>query len=523
MRALLFICLTLPTLLIAQQEFPTVWQGKFSVDAEYKRVSDDLAHIVGGDFTEIEMLDGTTGKSLWVHNFKEKNGVKKCERWSMEDGTGTMRVVIDKGKEGGEEELHLDFQTGAVVASAQLAARTKEKEKVKKTKDRSRRMDHTSAYDAEANVTIDLAYDEKNIMGVKKGSDLLLTVEASGAKQWKTEFTGRVVSRLTKLYLPSSAGDVILDVVIAKGRVYVVYEGITCLDLNTGNILWNTSFDNVEVSTGLKIKQEIGRSAMPLVTDDGVYICDFSKGERTIKKLEPSTGAVIWQADKLKNDDIVSELVLDGGNLIARFGGVIRVEQYIPGLDGNPDVYKVEYAFEGSTSLRAYNAASGKPAWHTGDMDLADNFKKAECNILSNAGKVYACGEKNMYVFDAATGKLDLQGDYNAKEIGKAKALYVDAGAYMIEGEKGIARLGADLKPVYATNTGKCLLTEMEGDAFIVWTGKDMDDRKEFIRFDPLTGAIMGKLDDCYRPHFSPSGDRFVRFDGQKAIMYRTN
>ncbi len=522
MRRSLLLLSLLPTLLFAQEEFPTVWEGKFSIDADYKGCSDDLAYLVGGDLTQIEMLDGATGKSLWTYNFKEKHGVKKCERWRMNDETGTMQVTIDKGKDGGEQKMDLDFRTGAVVASTQLAERVKEK-KAPRKRDRSRRTSQTSTYDEATNTTIDLDYDERNVMGVKKGTDLNLTVEASGGKAWSTNFTARVISRLTKLYLPSDAGDVMLDISTGQGKVFVVYEGITCLDLNTGAILWNTTFDNVEVSSGLKIKQEIGRSAMPLIAADGVYICDFSKGERTIKKLDLNTGAVIWQADKLKNDDIVSELVLDGGNLIARFGGLIRVEQYIPGMDGNADTYKVDYVFEGTTSLRAYNAASGAAAWHTGDMDLADNFKKAECNILSADGKVYACGEKNMYVFDAATGKLEKQGEYNAKTIGKARALYTYEGAYIIEGEKGIARLGADLTPVYATNTGKCLLTEMRGDAFIVWTGKELDDRKEFIRFDPATGKIFGKMEDCYNPHFNEAGDRFVRFDGQKALQYRTN
>jgi hypothetical protein len=62
----------------------------------------------------------------------------------------------------------------------------------------------------------------------------------------------------------------------------------------------------------------------------------------------------------------------------------------------------------------------------------------------------------------------------------------------------------------------------MRGEAFIVWTGKDVDDRNEFIRFDPATGAILGKLEGCYRPRFDHAGDRFVRFDNPKVMMYRT-
>ncbi|MBK6883449.1 MAG: hypothetical protein IPH05_10990 [Flavobacteriales bacterium] len=113
--------------------------------------------------------------------------------------------------------------------------------------------------------------------------------------------------------------------------------------------------------------------------------------------------------------------------------------------------------------------------------------------------------------------------EYSSKVIGKARWLYAFGDAFMIEGEKGIAQMDSSMKLSYATNTGQCLLTEMRGDAFIVWTGKKADDRNEFIRFDPSTGAIMGKLEGCYRPRFDFSGDRFVRFDNPKVMLYRTN
>ncbi|MBK6551907.1 MAG: hypothetical protein IPG11_16105 [Flavobacteriales bacterium] len=41
-----------------------------------------------------------------------------------------------------------------------------------------------------------------------------------------------------------------------------------------------------------------------------------------------------------------------------------------------------------------------------------------------------------------------------------------------------------------------------------MWTGKKAGDRNEFIRLDPATGAILGKLEGCYRPRFDLSGDR---------------
>ncbi len=520
---ILYACL-LPNIVLAQKEFPTVWEGKFTVDARAKNCTDDLGYLVGGDLTEVEVLDGATGKSLWVYNFKEKHGVKKCEDWSLHQETETVEVTIQpKDKDAAQQVINLDCRTGQVVSESQLPARSKEKKKGSSKTMRNRRINQTSCYDEASNTTIDLGYDDKTMISAKGGRDLNITVEASGANAWKANFIGRVVRHLNNDMLPANDGKVILNVSTGFGKVFVVYEGITCLDLATGKVLWSTTFDNVETGGMLKAVQEIGRSAMPLPATDGVYICDFTKGERAIKKLDPNTGAVIWQADKLKKDDIVSELLLDGGNLIAHFGGLIRVESYIPGMNGNPDVYKVEYKFEGSTSIRAYNSATGKPAWNTEAMELPDNFRKSECSMISGNGQVKACGEKNMYVFDAATGKLMQQSEYNAKTIGKAKWLYAYNGNYMIEGDEGIAYLKPDGSAIYATNTDKCLFTEMDGDAFIVWTGKKSDDVKEFIRFNPDNGAILGKMEDCYHPHFNTSGDRFVRFDGSNVALYRTN
>jgi len=521
---MLLFALSIPLVLSAQKEFPKVWEAKFSVNPEWNAVSPDLAYVVAGDMTEIEMLDGATGKPLWKCNFKERFGVKKCEDWTAYHDSRTIEVITQKDKNAPREVTHLDYRTGEVVAKEQLAARTNEVPQQKRKAMVGKRINHTSCFDDATGTSIAVSYDDKKVKSAMGGTELNIIVSASGKYAWKNEFKGKVVAHMVYDMLPADDGEVILDVSTGHGRVFVVYEGITCIDLASGKLLWSTTFDNTETSVGLKAKQIIGKAAMPVPAADGVYVCDFSKGERTIKKLDLNTGSVLWTADKLKNDDIVSELVLDGGNLIARFGGLVRNEVFVPSANGGvgDGTYKVEYTFEGSTSLRAYDAATGKPTWSTDAMDLSDNFKRSECNIISGNGKVYACGEKNVYVFDAASGKVMKQGEYNSKTIGKARWIYPFGDAFMVEGEKGIAQVDAELKQRYATSTGKCLLTEMRGEAFIVWTGKDVDDRNEFIRFDPATGAILGKLEGCYRPRFDHAGDRFVRFDNPKVMMYRT-
>ncbi len=516
MKHWMLTALLLPTIACAQKEFPKIWEAKFTVDADWKSCTDDLQYVIGGDMSEVEMLDGNTGKSLWTYNFKEKNGVKKCENMKMDDASGTLEVTLQQnGKDAPLETFHLDFRTGQPVGESELTQREV------KIKTRVRRQGW--CHDEATDTWVETSYDSKLFMNAGGGTKLNITVEASGGNKWKANFTGKVVRHLNNDMLPSSEGQVILSVTSGQGKVFVVYEGITCIDITTGKILWTTTFDNVQISGGLKIVQEIGRSAMPLIAADGVYVCDFTKGERTIKKLDLATGAVIWSADKLKQNDIVSKLILDGGNLIARFGGLIRIEEYIPGMNGNPSVYKVKYSFEGSSALHAFDAATGRPTWDTEAMELGDNFKKSECTVYGSPGRVYACGDKNIYIFESATGKVLNQAGYDTKAIGKASALYPFHEAIMIEGEKGVAQVDAELAPKYATNTGKCLMTEFEGDAFIVWTGKKPDERNEFVRLDPATGTIMGNMSDCRWPHFDTTGDRFVMFDGKKAMMYRTN
>lgn len=528
-RYIALLSLSLPSLLRAQKDFPRVWEGKFTVDASFHSYTPDLAYVIGGDMKEIEVLDGTTGKSLWIYNIRDQQGVKKCENWKTHHENNTVEVITQQGSKEPLVSTFLDYRTGAVVAQGELAVRAKVPAAPRtnapsnKKRTRTHRVNQTSCLDEATNTRINIGYDAKRILNATKGTDLNITVEASGGHGWKANFTGKVVRHLNNDMLPAEEGDVILDVSTGHGRVFVIYEGITCLDLATGQILWSTTFDNVQTSMGLKLTQEIGRSAAPLIAADGVYICDFTKGERAIKKLDLNTGAVIWQADKLAKNDVVSELLFNSGSLIAHFGGLVRKEEYIPGMNGNPDTYKVSYVFEGSTSIRAYGATDGKPLWNTEEMDLSDGFKKSECTLVNGNGKVLACGEKNLYAFDPANGKVLQQMEYNSKVIGKARWLFDVDDAFMIVGEKGIARTDASLKLTYATNTGKCLLTEMRGDAFIVWTGKKIDDRNEFIRFDPATGAIAGRQKDCPRPCFDTTGDRFLHFDGRKVAQYRTN
>lgn len=520
----LLVALLLPTWAWAQKEFPKAWETKFSVKAQYVAASPDLAFVVGGDLSAIEMLDGATGKSLWTYDFKEKHGLKKCDDWVARHNTRTVQVTLPQDKNSLLGSLHLDYLTGKPISTEELRDRLFTVAERRSTAFSGRRANRPSTVDAATKTSIELSYATPKVRNAMGGKDMEVTVKATGGHTWSTTIVAKVVAHLVHDQLPAEEGPMILDVSVSNNRVFVVYEGISCLDLATGKLLWSTTFDNTETSIGLSAKQIIGRAAMPLATADGVYVCDFSKGERTIKKLDPANGAVIWQADKLKKDDIVSEIFVEGGHLIARFGGLIREERFVPSTSGGvgDGVYKVEHVFEGTSSLRAYSTATGKPVWDTERLDLQDSFKKSECNVLMENGHLIACGEKTIFSIDPASGKVLASTAYNAKAIGNPRQLYRFNGNYLVQGDKGVALLDPALSLKYATNTGQCLLMELVGDALIIWTGSKPDERDEFIRLDPASGAILGKMQGCSWPRFDHTGDRFVRFDLPKVMMYTT-
>lgn len=69
---------------------------------------------------------------------------------------------------------------------------------------------------------------------------------------------------------------------------------------------------------------------------------------------------MIWQSEEFEKDDVVPNLEVVGGVLMAQFGGRLETQSYIPGVEGRPDVCKTEYKFAGNAGLRAYDINTGK-------------------------------------------------------------------------------------------------------------------------------------------------------------------
>jgi outer membrane protein assembly factor BamB len=510
--------------LYAQAEFKKEWETKAKVENKWNSCNADLSMVLMGDLESFSMIDGTNGKILWTCVAKEKFGVKEVDNWSFlwaKEGD-PVEVIYKKKKEKTTTTVYLDPRTGEVKSSFTESDLVDKKDKIEKTKGKTLFADE--AYDPNSTTWVEVGYDDKKVKSAAGGTDMDLTIIASGGNTWKTKITAKCVRHLCDIMLSSNEPEMMVNVMIAQEKVFVVYEGITVLDLKTGTVLWNTSFDNIKTSVGLKASQEIGRCAMPVATVDAVYICDLSKGERAVKKLDINTGKLIWKGDKLSNDDIVSQLFVYDNNLIVKFGGVIRTEKFIPNANGGvgDGVYKVEYTYEGNSEIRAYDTQTGKQTWTSVTAFKEEKLNKSECSVMLDENKLIVCSDKSFMIIDAKTGSRLSTEDLGSKQIGKAQYLFMYDDHFIVEGNEGIASFTKQGKKVYATSTDKRLMSEFRHDAYIVWVGKEMDDMNEFVRFDLTTGKVLGSLKGCYRPRFDQTGDYFIRFNDQTVTKYKT-
>lgn len=517
-NSILLGCILASQVLFSQGEFKKEWEVKVDVENKWNSCNADLSMIIIGDLKAFSMVDGTSGKVLWTFNAKERVGVKSVEDWTFlwaKEGD-PVEVIYIKPKEDTKTTIYLDSKTGQINSSVTESTLKDKANKIKKPK--TKQTFATYTVDEASNTFIELYFKDKFLKNSSAGNTFEVTVKASGASTWSTPIKARAVTHINRLLLSSDDPDIMMNVIAKNGKVFVIYEGITVLDMKTGAVLWTTTFDLVEAGM---TSQEIGKSPLPTVDKDAVYLCDLSKGEKAIKKLDINTGALLWKSEKLDNNDVVSELAITNNVLVAKFGGYIRKAKSVYNTNNGATTQIAKNIYEGRSDIKAYDANSGKQLWTAENTFVDDKVSKSECSMLIDGDVLLACSAKNIYYVEPATGKIKSKVELG-KEIGKPQRIFEYENNYIVKGEEGIASFSKAGAKNYATSTDKALFTEFKGDAFIVWTGKDMDDQNEFVRFDLSSGKILGKLKGCYAPRFDQTGNYFIRFNEKTITKHKT-
>lgn len=509
---------------MAQKPFPQVFKSQWPVDVKWREYNYEKTLALGGDLREISMMDATNGKILWTMNFKEKFNIKKANSWEWDTDKGAVYVKFKTDEKDVEQTVYFDEKTGEKIDDYNTRVA---KVKTKRQNPWKSYTSYAASYsDKESNVNIDLIYTKKVVASATgKGTKTDITVLSSGKYSWSTTFQGRLIRALCDNAMGSGFGGDYINLVVGQGKVFVVYEGLSCFDLTTGNKLWETTFDNADMDFGLlKSRQTLGRAAMPMVAEDGVYVVDLSKGNKKIKKFDLSSGKVIWESPEFGKDDVIPDLHMAGNTLIARFGGKIETQTYIPGTDGRPDVCKREFKPVGPFGVKAYDAATGKLLWETSKMkELGDKMSTGTSNILVSGSNIIFASAKNFYCMEAATGKVVFKTDISKSGIGAPDEAWVRKDAVIIEGATGVASLNKTSGSLnFATKTKKNFGSFGTPDAYYVWIGKSVFERQDFVRVDLDNGQILGVQKATGYPYFTPDYEEFIKFDGNKVFRFKT-
>lgn len=516
------------TAVMAQKEFTQIYEVKFPVDADSRGINADRTLTWATDWTELAMMDAVTGKVLWTCNFKEKFGIKKAKSYNYIEEKQVLELKLKMDKDN-DKIVYLDPKSGNTLDEGTVAKLGKPAKSGLFSYMKPRQV-FKSWIETEGSV-ITLDYESKFTTGPSKPKKTTATVTCTGANKWTTQINIQVVRSLlsnsAEVYGGPDVGNGDFLTLYARGnKIFVLYEGLSVLDMKTGKLLWETTFDNSIFDFGLmKLSQELGRAAWPIPVNDAVYIADLSEKSRCIKKLNIETGAELWKGEELPKDAIIPGLYICGNTLVAQSGGKIEKQVYIPGTSGRPDVYKREYRFDGDFGIKAYDAASGKMLWQTSDKkkELNDKFSSLITNTLTDEKNIYVGSSKFIYCFEAATGKVIYALPAEDLKIGKPDNIWFYNENIILEGEEGVASINKGTGKVnYSTNTKKCLATFNIGNAFFVWNGKNPEDWSAFVRVDIDNGAILGKIAGTSYPKFSEDGEEFVKFDGNKIMRYKT-
>lgn len=517
------------SVLHAQKAFPLEYKSAWPINVDYRYSNDDKTLALGGDMRGISMMDATNGSILWTLTFKEGLGVKKANDWGWEEELGYVWVKIKTDEKDVEQTLYYDERSGAKIDD--VSSRKAKTIKYAKRSNWKSYQSYAGSFDDDANnIHVALEY-KRRLAGAAGGKGTLtdITVASSGANTWSTTFQGRLIRSLCDNAVGSAGsqdfGGDYINMVVSNGKVFVIYEGISVFDLATGKKLWETTFDNADFNFGLlKSSQVLGKAAMPLVAEDGVYVADLSKGNHKIKKFGLDKGNLIWESEELGKDDIVPEMRIVNGALIIRLGGKTEVQTYIPGQNGKPDVCKVEYKMLGPFGLKAYDAQTGSALWQTrGRKELGDKFSGAISNLLIEGNNVLFASTKFMYSMDAKSGTVVFKTDISKSGIGLPDALWVRKGSVIIEASTGIASVEiASGKLNFGAKTKKNFGTFGSEDAFYVWVGKSAFDHQNFVRVDLENGQILGIQASTKYPQFAPDYESFLKYDGSKVFRYKT-
>jgi len=323
-----------------------VWQHDFDHPVEFQSLLNNNLLVLGSE-RHLYGVDTASGELLW----RNRNLKLSAQDITLIQGS-TYFLVSDAG--GGSfadkstNVLMLDQRSGEIVWESDLI----EGKVLQATLDSSGMVLFiTTVQGAHGDDRgfLSSALPNKGIWsGLKKEPHLSALELRSGKVLWTQAFGAEVSMRpLYRAVLDEDAEWLYLrpfDLglfhvpMISFGKVCVTFQGISCYDSNTGQLLWMRRFAVLNEDLALSYAYPINKNGVLITTSD-----------RHILAYDPDSGNRLW---KSRHFDVVTSL-LDSSEqvLYAQLGGKFF------------DIKKERWVWEGDFGAAAIDSVSGKTLW----------------------------------------------------------------------------------------------------------------------------------------------------------------
>lgn len=163
--------------------------------------------------------------------------------------------------------------------------------------------------------------------------------------------------------------------VIEGNTVYLPYKGMTAMNLDSGEILWEQEFDPVD--PGLK-------NTFSAIAIDGDTI--YKTGRGTVVAINKSTGELVWES-KQRKKDMMPELRILDDQIIIRVGGL---------FSNGKDLIPMK-----PFGVRSLDKATGQERWEW----LKAKNSITNMAVLPDVNQVVVADEKSLYRLDLNSKK----------------------------------------------------------------------------------------------------------------------
>lgn len=462
---------------------------------------EDLNGLLVKKSQKLQMVDVSTGKIIWENNSFADRKTKSFD-CNYSDKTSLLSVAIDD-----KEYYNVDLSDGSLVDRI-----TPKYYKVKESASSKKGKTLDTYIDESANISVTVNYKlDRLFLANTKTIPVTLTGRkySTGEILWTNKMEAKVV-------LAIGEEKYVLDGFMKNGHVFIVYEGISVFDAKTGNLQWKSDFNNSETSGGLKTtKQVLGISAFPLVDGNSVYIVDLTNQTYGIKKVDATTGNVIWKTEKFSSSDIIPSIELTNGLLVAQFGGIVEYQTTVANDYGVRHTATLKY--RGNPGIKAFDPQTGKTVWD--EKKLGEKKLGNTSNFIFDKDLVYFTTKNNFYALNVADGSVIKKVDLKDLDMGDPLQFELDVKAERVNVlmEKGICAIDLDKNAIAFKTVVKDVTGWFtRGGNYFLLIGDDQD---AFVGVDIKTGAVRGKHKG-ETESISDNGNYIVEFDGGKVKKY---